>query len=384
MVLISLCYLQSNYSRQIRLSLLALTALVFILALSTFLSMPPALFFTLVILNGVCQSSAGAYLQSAVVALASLFGPQAMQPVMSGQAAVGVLVSLIQVLSAGAGIQATDTAGEAASAAHAAFVFFEVSTMFLLFTIAAHAWLITMPEYKAVVVPFEANKDVIGVDEEREALVGEGNDVDRLPHKKGRILGVAKMNIEYNFAVAYVFIVTLSVFPPITSSIRSVHSPSSSTFAHPLLFTAIHFLIFNVGDLVGRYLPMVHRVQIWSSRSHVYMALSRTLFIPLFLLCNIQRPSSLTVPVSGGPVINSDALFFLILLFFGITNGYIGSLVMMAAPSREHNPRLKYRPEDVETAATIAQFCLVGGLAVGSFMSFGVRGAICACNPFTT
>lgn len=301
---------------------------------------------------------------------------------MSGQAAVGVLVSLIQVFSTSVGLHTSDPSrDEEASAARAAFIFFGLSTLFLVFTIGAHAWLVTTPEYKAVVVPFEAKKGIIGIDEEREALVG-GGPVNRLPEKKkSRVMEVAKMNFEYNFAVAYVFIITLSVFPSITSAIRSVQLPSSPASIHPLLFTAIHFLVFNIGDFIGRYLPSIRRLQIWSSRRHLYMALSRTLFVPLFLLCNVERPS-LTTPVTKIPVINSDILFFLILFIFGLSNGYTGSLVMMAAPSREHNFRLKHRPEDVDTAATIAQFCLVGGLAIGSFMSFGVRGALCACNPF--
>jgi len=51
----------------------------------------------------------------------------------------------------------------------------------------------------------------------------------------------------------------------------------------------------------------------------------------------------------------------------------------MAASSAEHNVQLK--KEEIDTAATVAQFCLVGGLAVGSVLSFGVRGVICGCNP---
>ncbi|KAF8579045.1 hypothetical protein K439DRAFT_1638333 [Ramaria rubella] len=381
---------QSNFSRHIRRSLLVLTVLTFTLTVGTFISVPAYPFFFFVLLNGILQAAAGAYLQSAVMALASLFGPSAIQPVLSGQAAVGVLVSLIQALSTGAGIRtkvgAADINNEKddSPAARAAFLFFGASTVFLVFSIASHAWLTTMPTYKAVVLPFEAMKGVIGGDEEREALVGHRRTADHLP-KKDRITDIAKMNSEYNFAVAYVFAVTLSVFPPITASVRSVN-PISSPFAHPLLFIAIHFLLFSIGDFTGRYLPTVRIFQFWSSRTHLYMSLSRTLFVPLFLLCNVQRPSSpLTpVPVTGGVVINSDIMFFLIMILFGMSNGYISSLVMMAAPSPEHNPRLKHRPEDVDTAATIAQFCLVGGLVVGSFTSFGVRGAICACNPFTT
>jgi solute carrier family 29 (equilibrative nucleoside transporter), member 1/2/3 len=56
----------------------------------------------------------------------------------------------------------------------------------------------------------------------------------------------------------------------------------------------------------------------------------------------------------------------------------------MSASSLEHNPRLKGRVEDVDTAATVGTFCLVGGLALGSVFSFGVKGIICECNPFST
>jgi len=72
----------------------------------------------------------------------------------------------------------------------------------------------------------------------------------------------------------------------------------------------------------------------------------------------------------------------LILLAFGWSNGYVSSLGMIASASVEHNPRLKGRREDVDVAATVASFCLVAGLAVGSLISFAVTGVLCQCNPF--
>jgi equilibrative nucleoside transporter 1/2/3 len=56
----------------------------------------------------------------------------------------------------------------------------------------------------------------------------------------------------------------------------------------------------------------------------------------------------------------------------------------MSAPSLEHNPRLKGRKEDVDLAAPIVGFCVVGGLAAGSILSFIVRAIVCACNPFVS
>lgn len=109
------------------------------------------------------------------------------------------------------------------------------------------------------------------------------------------------------------------------------------------------------------------------------MSLARTLFIPIFLMCNLQSSGGASL---SNPIISSDFLYMFILLLFGLSNGYVSSLCMMSAPSIEHNPRLRGRVEDVDVAATVASFFLVGGLAIGSFASFAVRAAVCNCNPF--
>jgi solute carrier family 29 (equilibrative nucleoside transporter), member 1/2/3 len=77
------------------------------------------------------------------------------------------------------------------------------------------------------------------------------------------------------------------------------------------------------------------------------------------------------------PFIKSDLLFFLILIAFGTSNGYISTLCVMAAPSLQHNKELKDQ-EDVDTTMTIGLFCMVGGLTMGSFASL----VVCNYNPF--
>lgn len=165
------------------------------------------------------------------------------------------------------------------------------------------------------------------------------------------------------------------MYPPITVSVQ----PTNPRI-HPLLFSAVHFLVFNLGDFSGRYICSFPSLLIWSAKRLLTLSLARTLFVPLFLMCNVQRPLS-SIPSS--PIISSDFLFMLILFAFGLSNGYVSSLCMMSAPSLEHNPRLKGRKEDVDVAATVASFCLVGGLALGSVANFAVRAAVCGCNPFT-
>jgi len=102
------------------------------------------------------------------------------------------------------------------------------------------------------------------------------------------------------------------------------------------------------------------------------MALLRTLFIPIILFCNIQRPST-EFPVH--PVFCSDTLYMVILIALGISNGYVSTLCFLAVSSLEHNHRLKGY-EDVDVAATLAGFVVAVGLAVGSLFSFGVRAVI--------
>ena len=102
------------------------------------------------------------------------------------------------------------------------------------------------------------------------------------------------------------------------------------------------------------------------------MSLLRTLFIPLILLCNVDRPATTPVPL----IIHSDILFLIIMLTMGYTTGYVATQALLAVSSLEHNPRLKGRREDVDVAATLGGSCMILGLALGALSSFGVQAMI--------
>jgi solute carrier family 29 (equilibrative nucleoside transporter), member 1/2/3 len=137
---------------------------------------------------------------------------------MAGQGAVGVVVSGVQVLSATASVWGgpSETVSthlkDWAAEEHSAFIFFALSTVFLLWTTVALRYLTAMPAYKAVMVPFEQRQKHIesssGNRDERQGLVSSGRTNVALD-VKGQILRVAKANTTYEIAVAYVFIVTL-------------------------------------------------------------------------------------------------------------------------------------------------------------------------------
>ncbi|KAF9569415.1 hypothetical protein CPC08DRAFT_678185 [Agrocybe pediades] len=366
-------------SRQTNSAIVWLTILNLLFTVSTFFTPSPAIFFAFILFNGSVQGTVGAYLQTSVIAVASLFGPLAVQSMMSGQAAVAVAVSGVQVISSAISVYGKPMTYKSDGSAEerSAFLFFALSTMFLVFSLMAHRWLVRTPAYQQVAGSLEKYTKGVNLraqEDESTGLVTGDEVVVSLSNEKANTFRVARMNIIYEVAVAYVFIVTLAVFPPITTSVQ----PLSPTI-HPLLFSAIHFLVFNLGDFFGRYLCSFRSLLVWSEKRLLTFSLARTMFIPLFLMCNIQRGP---ISTDAEPIINSDMLFMLLLFLFGTSNGYLCSMCMMSASSLEHNPRLKGRPEDVDVAATVAGFCLVGGLSLGSIASFAVKAIFCRCNPF--
>jgi len=375
----------------------------------------PSTFFFFVISMALLSSAACGYFQTAVYALVSQFGPAASQAAMSGSAAISVVVSVVQYLTALTTALANEKdihntngtftkSNDPGVSNFSAMFFFGLSTAFLLSSLVAHAWLVKTPAYRAAMA--SGNK---GVSEDATARNRpDGRETDWLLAEDARagnepiarasvmkeIAEVTKINYSQNIAIAYVFIITLAIFPPITSSIRSVHTPPPSILFSPLLFNYFHFFVFNLGDWVGRALCAYPRLIIFLDRPKALLLLSlaRTALIPLFLMCNIQRPTSgdnlpslvlslfSLMRVENAPIINSDLAYMAILAACGLSTGYISSLCVMSATSTAHNPRLKR--DQVDLAATIVQFFLVGGVAVGGMLSFGVRAIVCKCNPF--
>ncbi|KAG6856709.1 hypothetical protein H0H87_001498 [Tephrocybe sp. NHM501043] len=275
--------------------------------MSTYFPVSARAFAMFVLTIGASQAAIESYLQTSVVAVASLYGPQALQAMMSGQAAVAVVVSSVQVLSSAMFIwksntqrHTTEVAGQA-NTESATRVFFALSTLFLIISALAHNTLVSKANYKIFIAPLEQpsvpRREIAGTEHLLAAPIVQ----ESYSSQKHRIVRVAKTNITFEVAVAYVFIVTLS--------------PSSN-------------------------LPTT-------------------------------------------PIITSDLFFMLILLAFGVSNGYVSSLCMMSAPSLDHNQRLENRKEDVDVAATIVNFSLVAGLALGSIASFAVMSVVCGCNPFS-
>ena len=195
------------------------------------------------------------------------------------------------------------------------------------------------------------------------------------------IFAIVRKSSGLVFAVAYIFVITLIVFPSITALIKSVsrHIPATtSTAATPIhisnnrffdddVFVAFHFVLFNVGDWVGRLLPIVKSMRTFKPKLLVWFSLLRTIFVPAFMFCNIVV-SDRKLPV----IIDNDVVYFLIVWIFAVSNGWLGSLTMMAAPQQES---IRSAAEK-SLVGSVMSFSLVAGLALGGSMSFVIRSIV--------
>ncbi|KAM7394767.1 hypothetical protein PAMP_021552 [Pampus punctatissimus] len=177
------------------------------------------------------------------------------------------------------------------------------------------------------------------------------------------VLAVFKKIWLMALCVTCVFAVTLSVFPVITVRVQTVYKDNA---AWDKVFTCVCcFIVFNAMDLVGRSVPSFIQ---WPSKESVlfpFAVLSRLVFIPLLMLCNVQN-SNLTV------LFSHDCIFVTIMALFSFSNGYLACLCIAYAPHLVIAVKMEMlvRSKDCETAGSLMTFFLVLGLALGASFSF--------------
>ncbi|GAN00695.1 equilibrative nucleoside transporter 1 isoform X1 [Mucor ambiguus] len=311
----------------------------------------------LIVLTGATTS----FFQNSVFSEASQLPPMYMQAVLSGQGIAGVIVAVSSILSALAG-NTNDTPDES-SISRSAFLYFLSAFLITAAALVGRVVVVRLPFYRR---QMSARNEVLRVEEE--VLEEHHQPIDREPVS---IMSIVRKSNGLIFTVGYIFIITLMLFPSVTALIKSVRRPESNVskkggrFFDDDIFVAFHFLLFNVGDWVGRMMPVSSMFQIFQVKYLVLLSTLRSVFIPLFLVCNIIVSEQRRLPV----LINSDFVYFILIWIFAVSNGWICSLAMMAAPQIES---IKSAHEK-SLVGSVMSFSLVVGLAIGGSLSFIAR-----------
>ncbi|XP_063244891.1 equilibrative nucleoside transporter 4 [Bacillus rossius redtenbacheri] len=155
---------------------------------------------------------------------------------------------------------------------------------------------------------------------------------------------VAKTVWPYMLSIGLAYCVTLSLYPGIESEIVSCKFGNWM----PVILMAM----FNAADLVGKILASVPYD--WSRAQLIMFAWLRTLLIPLMLLCAMPR---------GNPLIPREGYPMLFSILLGVSNGLVGSVPMIQAPSRVPE-------EHRELTGNIMTLSYNMGLTTGSLVAY--------------
>ncbi|CAI6337068.1 unnamed protein product [Periconia digitata] len=326
---------------------LVLNAAVFaLLAMSTrvFPAATATGYFAFFVIVVFAASWATALCQNGVFAYASGFGiPEYTQAIMTGQGIAGVLPCITQIVSVLSVPAKTDGHDAPKQSSTSAFVYFLTATVISSVTMLAFFYLLSRHSSR------ERIKQVLDQDD--------GVPVSDIPERKAVPL-TTLFNKLYWLALAVFLDFALTMFYPVfTQQILSVRDPATAPrLFHPATFIPLGFLIWNVGDLLGRMLPSVPALSLtMRPRLVFFLTVGRIVFIPIYFMCNLG---------GEGAVVNSDVFYlFVVQFFFGASNGFIGTTCMMG--------KAEWVDEDEQEAAGgFMSLCLVAGLAVGSFLSF--------------
>ncbi|XP_061566551.1 equilibrative nucleoside transporter 2 [Cololabis saira] len=173
---------------------------------------------------------------------------------------------------------------------------------------------------------------------------------------KSSVIQVFKKIWVMAFCVTMVFTVTLSVFPAVTVDVKTSFPGKWERF----FISVCCFLMFNIHDWMGRTITTWIRWPGKESRLFPALVVSRVVFVPLLMLCNVQTRSFLPV------YFHHDAIFAAIMALFSLSSGYFVCLSMSYAPQM-------VEPKDAETAGALMTFFLALGLSIGAGLSFPLR-----------
>lgn len=168
------------------------------------------------------------------------------------------------------------------------------------------------------------------------------------------------------------FFITLSLYPAWTSQLRSIHQCSSPYRILNDLYVPFAFVLFNVGDLIGRNLAgrlPIRKLSRLSSKL-VYLSAARIIFFPLLLLCAGGSPTSPFAMIR----IPSDIYSICVQLLLGITNGMLVSASFISSSlllHQSHGKEEKYNDYQ-ERMSEMLSLALSIGLFGGSSFSYVV------------
>ncbi|KAK1378938.1 equilibrative nucleotide transporter 3-like [Heracleum sosnowskyi] len=276
---------------------------------------------------------ADAHVQGGMVGDLSLMCPEFVQSFFGGMAASGALTSALRLITKAA-FEKSDS-----GLRKGAVMFLAISTLLELVCIYLYAYVfpnLPVVKYYRTKAALEGSKTVssdllaVGIQTKAsEQVVFEP--LERLSKKE-----LFFQNIDYSVEIFVIFLLSLSIFPGFLYENTGKHQWGSW---YPLVLIAV----FNLWDLIGRYMPLINFIKMENRKSLLLATLSRFLLIPAFHF----------TAKYGSP-----AMMLFLVSFLGLSNGYLTVCVMTVAPKG-------YKGPEQNALGNLLVLCLLGGIFAG-------------------
>nr|GMD60076.1 equilibrative nucleotide transporter 3-like [Ipomoea batatas] len=275
-----------------------------------------------------------AYAQGGMVGDLSFMCPEFMQSYIAGSGASGALTSVLRLVTKAAFEHSSNGLRKGV------ILFLAISAFIEFLCIILYA--IVFPKFPIVKyyrskAASEGSKTVLadlaaaGITTPTEIGDDANNQVGRLSQKELFI-----KNIDYVLHLYLIYVLTLSIFPGFLYENTGTHNLGS-------WYAVVLIAMYNVLDLVARYIPLIKKIELKSRKGLMVAILSRFLLIPCFYFTAKY---------------GDQGWMIMLVSFLGLTNGYFTVCVFTAAPKG-------YKGPEANALGNILVLCLLVGIFSG-------------------
>lgn len=275
---------------------------------------------------------ADAHVEGGMVGDLSLMCPDFMQSFLAGLAASGALTSAMRLITKAAFEKSSNGLRKGV------MLFLAISTFFEFVCIFLYAYIfpkLPIVKYYRTKAASEGSKTV-SADLAAAGIQTEGED----EVKQHEILSKKQLlfqNMDYALDLYLIYVLTLSIFPGFLYENTGTHHKLGSWYALVLI------AMYNVWDLISRYIPVIECLKIKSRKGLTLAVLSRFLLIPAFYFTAKY---------------GSQGWMIVLVSFLGLTNGYLTVCVMTEAPKG-------YKGPEQNALGNLMVLFLLGGIFSG-------------------
>ncbi|KAJ0836479.1 putative equilibrative nucleoside transporter, MFS transporter superfamily [Helianthus annuus] len=278
---------------------------------------------------------ADAHVQGGMVGDLAFMEPEFIQSFFAGLAASGVLTSGLRLMTKGVFDKSSNGLRKGT------MLFLAISTFFEFLCILLYAFVfakLPIVKHYRTKAAREGSKTVAS-DLAAAGIHTETNGTAAIDAKLPARLSNKELlfkNIDYALDLFLIYVLTLSIFPGFLYENTGKHQLGSW---YPLVLIAM----YNVWDLIGRYIPLIKSIKIESRKGLMIAILSRFLFIPAFYFTAKY---------------GDQGWMIMLISLLGLTNGYLTVCVMTVAPKGYTGP-------EANALGNILVVFLLGGIFAG-------------------